>query len=85
MIETHRYILIPLSEVTQPMIDECLNTSFETLRTVEFEGVPIVYTVLLWEGIKPSELWGEFPVYTDDEMRYKLKSAKPKPDATSDN
>lgn len=69
MIDDKRYILIEFSEVTQAMIDNCIQTSFETLRHVRFENDATDWTVLKWKGTKPLELWSEFPVYSDMEMR----------------
>lgn len=69
MIDDKRYILIKRAEVTQEMIDNCIQTSFDSLRPVNFAGDPNDWTVLKWKGTKPAELWNEFPVYSDMEMR----------------
>lgn len=69
MIDEKRYVLIRFSEVTQEMIDNCIQTSFETLRHVRFTGDATDWVVLKWRGTKPVELWNEFPVYSDMEMR----------------
>lgn len=68
MIDERRYVLIEYSQVTQAMIDTCLQTSFETLRHVRFANDATDWVLLKWKGIKPPELWGEFPVYSDEEM-----------------
>lgn len=69
-----RYILIPFGEVTQSIIDECIQTSFETLRHVRFEGDATDWVMLKWRGDKPEELWNDFPVYSNEEMIYILRS-----------
>lgn len=68
MIDERRYILIEFSQVTQSIIDNCIQTSFETLRHVKFENDATDWVVLKWRGDKPSELWSEFPVYSDQEI-----------------
>lgn len=65
MMDEQRYIFIPFNEVTQPMIEQCIQTSMETLRHVKLVGDATDYVVLKWKGIKPFELLGEFPVYSD--------------------
>lgn len=72
MIEEKRYVLIEFSQVTQEIIDNCIQTSFDTLRHVKFENDLTDWVLLKWRGDKPAELWGEFPVYSDEEMRYIL-------------
>lgn len=69
MLNERRYILIEFSQVTQPMIDSCIQTSFATLRHVAFENDATDWVVLKWRGDKPAELWNEYPVYSADEMR----------------
>ncbi len=48
-----RYITLPFEDVTQKMIDACLETSFETLRVSKLNN-----TFLKWEGNKPRCLYG---------------------------
>lgn len=68
MIDERRYILIDFTQVTQAMIDACIQTSFDSLRHVRFEGDPVDYVVLKWRNDKPAELWNEYPVHSDQEM-----------------
>lgn len=68
MINERRYILIDFTQVTQPMIDNCIQTSIDTLRHVKFENDLTDWAVLKWRGDKPAELWSEFPVYSREEM-----------------
>lgn len=68
MIKDKRYILITFIEVTQPMINNCIQTSFDTLRHVRFEGDATDWVVLKWRNDKPAELWDEYPVYSNQEM-----------------
>ena len=47
------YTIVPSAEVTQNMVDVCLETSFETLRhTVTGDD----FVVLKWDGITPPSL-----------------------------
>lgn len=66
--EERRYILINYLEVTQAMIDNCIQTSFQTLRHVRFQNDLTDWVVLKWRGDKPQELWAEYPVYSNEEM-----------------
>lgn len=68
MIDQKRYALIDFANVTQAIIDDCIQTSFETLRHVKFAGDNTDWVVLKWRGDKPEGLWGEFPVYSDEEI-----------------
>lgn len=72
--EERRYILIDFNEVTQAIIDACIQTSIETLRHVQFTNDITDWVVLKWSGNKPEEMWNEFPVHSDQEMRDILKS-----------
>ena len=67
-MDEKRYVLIEFSLVTQDMIDNCIQTSFETLRHVRFSLDTTDWVVLKWKGEKPIELWNEFPVYSNQEM-----------------
>lgn len=68
MIDERRYILIDFSDVTQQMIDNCIQTSTDTLRHIAFANDATDWVVLKWRGDKPAELWSEYPVYTNHEM-----------------
>lgn len=69
MIDERRHILIEFPQVTQEIIDACIQTSFETLRHVKFANDNTDWVLLKWRGDKPTELWGHFPVMSDQEMR----------------
>lgn len=66
MFDEKRYILVNLQDVTQDMIDACLYV--DSVREARFANSPIKWGVLEWKGDKPTELWGEFPVYSAQEM-----------------
>lgn len=68
MMNERRYLLIEFSQVTQSIIDMCIQTSFETLRHVLFVNDATDYVILKWRGDKPAELWNEFPVYSREEI-----------------
>lgn len=68
MINERRYILIEFPQVTQTMIDNCIQTSLATLRHVTFANDTTDWVVLKWRGDKPAELWNEYPVYSKEEM-----------------
>ena len=74
MIDDRRYILIEFSQVTQAMIDNCIQTSMDTLRHIRFAGDATDWVVLKWRSTKPVELWNEFPVYSQQEMLDILKN-----------
>ena len=65
MFDEKRYILINEQEVTPDILAQ---TEINSPRIAEFAGDPIRYMVLKWRGIKPQELWSEFPVYSDEEI-----------------
>ena len=48
-----RYVILPLDNVTQEMIDDCIETSFNTLRISKNRN-----TILKWRGNKPNSLYG---------------------------
>jgi len=49
------YIAIKLADVTQSMIDDCIEDSFATLRIVQLKNKQDDYTILKWRGnIPPS-------------------------------
>lgn len=73
MIDDRRYILIEFSKVTQAIIDDCIQTSFDTLRHVRFANDLTDWVVLKWRDDKSQELWGEFPVYSQQEIIEILK------------
>ncbi|MBT6994526.1 MAG: hypothetical protein HN952_06175 [Candidatus Cloacimonetes bacterium] len=54
-----RYVILPLSEVTEEMINDCLESSKDTLR-ISTDN----YTILKWKGNKPRSLYG-IPEITD--------------------
>lgn len=68
MIDERRYILIDFTQVTQEMIDACIQTSINTLRHIRFENDATDWVVLKWRGDKPESLWNEYPVYSNQEM-----------------
>ena len=72
MIDERRYILIDFNLVTQEIIDNVIQTSFDTLRHIRFVNDPVDYVVLKWRRDKPEGLWNEFPVYSNQEMRFIL-------------
>lgn len=74
MIDERRYVLIPFADVTQEMIDHCIQTSIETLRHVDLGNGDQV--LLKWRNDKPIELWSRFPVYSQFEMIDILKNDK---------
>lgn len=49
-----KYIILPKSEVTQEMIDHCLETNFDSLRVSSSEN-----TILKYNGDQPSCLSGK--------------------------
>jgi len=57
------YIVLPLIAVTQKMIDECLETSFETLKISKNNN-----TVLKWNGTIPKSLTGVSGKFLDYEQ-----------------
>jgi hypothetical protein len=57
------YIIIPIGDVTQAMIDACIQTSFDTLRL----NIAETHTILKWSGDTPSGLSGYTP-YTHAEI-----------------
>lgn len=70
MINERRYILIQFSEVTQEIIADCIQTPLESsLKRVRFSGDATDWVMLKWRGDKPEDLWSEFPVYSDQEMK----------------
>lgn len=68
MIDEKRFILIQFSEVTQEIIDACIQTSFATLKHMRFANDATDWVMLKWRGDKPPELWNEYPVYSDQEI-----------------
>lgn len=74
MIDKKRYVLIDFNEVTQAMINNCIQTSFDTLRHVRFVNDTTDWVVLKWRGDKPVELWNDYPVMSDEEMIDKLSA-----------
>ena len=65
-----KYVILKLSDVTQEMIDNCMETSFDTLRVSKNGN-----TILKWEGNKPTCLYG-IKDYTYSKIKEKLKKAE---------
>ena len=47
-----KYIIIDLEDVTQQMIDDCIETSFDTLRL----SLDELQTILKWNGETPASI-----------------------------
>lgn len=54
-MNNNTYVIVPNDELTQQMIDDCKETSIDTLRH-SMQGVDRV--ILKWEGSTPSSLTG---------------------------
>lgn len=65
MFDEKRYVIIDRNAVTPEIISQ---TEMNNPRPVKFAGDPVEYVILKWRGDKPAELWGEFPVYSDEEI-----------------
>ena len=57
------YAIVPINEVTQEMLDHCIQTSFDTLR----RNLAGTQCVLKWEGDKP-ECLQSYQDYTNEEI-----------------
>ena len=68
MFEVKRYILIDSLLITPEIINAC--EIIDNPRHCRFANDPTDWVVLKWiTGSKPEAIWGEFPVYSDQEMR----------------
>ena len=47
-----KYIIIDLEDITQDMIDDCIETSFDTLRL----SLDELQTILKWNGETPASI-----------------------------
>ena len=62
-----KYIIIDLEDVTQQMIDDCIETSFDTLRL----SLDELQTILKWNGETPASILALDPQptqYTHEEI-----------------
>jgi hypothetical protein len=57
---TKTYIIIDLEDVTQDMIDACIENSFDTLR----HSLDDLQTILKWNGETPASIAALDPVPT---------------------
>lgn len=65
-MDKSRYLLIDKTLVTEELLSE---TEITVPRIVKFAGDAVEYSLLKWKsGAKPEEIWGEFPVYSDEEI-----------------
>jgi len=65
---TKHYIIIDLADVTQDMIDDCIETSLDTLR-ISLNGIE---TILKWNGETPTSILALDPQptqYTNAEIK----------------
>lgn len=69
-IEDRKYVLIPEAELTMHMVEDCLETDFNTLRW----NVDHTKTVLKYEGTKPASI-AAYLDYTHAEILVEM--AKP--------
>jgi len=70
MASEKTYCIVPTSDLTQQMVDDCVETSLDTLRRNNDD----TKAVLKYEGSKPSSLT-EYTTYTHAEILVEM--AKP--------
>lgn len=67
MIDDRRYVLIPFEQITQEIMEACIQSSPQP-QPVMFANDATDWRVMKWRGNKPPALWQHFPVYSNQEM-----------------
>lgn len=71
-----RYTLIPFSQITDAIVDECIQSKpiEKYLRHVRFANDSTDWCLLKYRQPKPEEMWNQFPVYSNQEMNNILEN-----------
>ena len=71
MADSKTYVIVPVAELTQQMVDDCIETSLDTLRRNNIN----TKTILKFEGSKPASI-SSYTDYTHAEMLIELENVE---------